>query len=83
MLWSSGKLTWASWTEWTSIPAEMKDFQFNLQAHMDVALKREPEWTEEQFQAGVAALRIATDGPAHLWKILAREGQMVEIQAPR
>ena len=70
-------------SEWTSIEAEMKDFQHNLKAHIELALKHRHEWEEVDFIRGVGAIRSVTTTPFHLWKILEKEGQMLEIYPAR
>jgi len=38
-----------------SIEVEMKEFQFNLKAHIELALNRRYAWSEEDFLKGVGA----------------------------
>lgn len=66
--------------EWTSIDVEMKAFQHNLKAHIEMALGHRHEWSGKDFLKGVGALRSVTTTPFHLWDILEREGQMLEIR---
>ena len=65
--------------EWTGIECGMKEVQCVLKAHMELALGKEPDWSDEDYQKGIRALKLTTKNPAQLWSIIERDGQIMRI----
>jgi hypothetical protein len=67
---------------WTCVEAPMSPFlSANIGAHTDVALSDGRRWANDEFMAGVEAMRSLSRDTAGLWDIFEREGQMIEIRS--